>query len=55
MSLKNILGTEIKGSGLLGRSKLFLIGNMKENTLSEIDCADPASWKDAIEAAIRVS
>jgi|GEM_PF-701762 len=55
ISLKNILGTELKGGGLLSRSKLLLMGNMKENTLSEIDCADLASWKEAIEAAIRVS
>ncbi|OPY21496.1 MAG: Restriction endonuclease [Methanomethylovorans sp. PtaU1.Bin093] len=55
ISLKNILGTEIKGGGLLNRSKLLLIGNRKENTLYEIDCADLASWKEAIEAAIRVS
>jgi len=54
ISLKNILGTELKGGGLLSRSKLLLIGNMKENTL-EIDCADLASWKEAIEAAIRLS
>lgn len=54
ISLKNILGTELKGGGLLSRSKLLLMGNMKENNLSEIDCADLASWKEAIEAAIRV-
>ena len=55
ISLKNILGTELKGGGLLSRSKLLLMGNMKKNTLSEIDCADLASWKEAIEAAVRVS
>ena len=55
ISLKNILGTELKGGGLLNRSKLLFMGNMKENTLSEIDCTDLASWKEAIEAAIRVS
>jgi restriction system protein len=54
-SFKDILGTEIKSGGLLGRSKLLLRGNMKENTLSEIDCADLASWKEAIEAAVRIS
>ncbi len=55
ISLKDTLGTEIKGGGLLGRSKLVVMGNMKDNARFEIDCADLASWKEAIEAAVRIS
>ncbi len=55
ISLKNILGTEIKGSSFLSREKLLLMGNKKENAFYEIDCSDIASWKEAIEGAIRVS
>ncbi|WP_321418454.1 restriction endonuclease [uncultured Methanomethylovorans sp.] len=55
ISLKQTLGTEIKGGGVLGRSKLILKGNMKENAHIELNCADLLLWKEAIEAAIRVS
>lgn len=55
MQLKHTLGTEIKGGGILGRSKLVLNGNMKENARIELDCGDLVLWKEAIEAAIRVS
>ncbi len=55
ISLKHTLGTEIKGGGILGRSKLVLNGNMNENTRIELNCGDLVLWKEAIEAAIRVS
>lgn len=55
ITLKNIRGTKINGGGLLGRSKLILMEHMKDNALSEIDCSDLASWKEAIEAAVRIS
>lgn len=54
ISLKHTLGTEIKG-GFLGRSKLLLKGNLNENNRFELNCGDVVLWKEAIEAAIRVS
>lgn len=55
ISLKDTLGTEIKRGGLLGRSKLVLIGKMMENARFEIDCEDLVSWKEAIDATVRMN
>ncbi|MBC7086373.1 MAG: restriction endonuclease [Methanomethylovorans sp.] len=54
ISLKNIICIEIK-RGILGKSRLVIKGSMKENDRFEFNCGDTLMWKEAIEAAVRVS
>lgn len=55
ISLKDILGTEVKSGGFLTRRKLVLLGNVKHSAPFELDCEDIISWKGDIEAAVRTS